>query len=277
MQRETTENSENSVKKLLFEYFSCKYSKATSAICYRSVHQSSLNIALKTKISLCKQTLCTLVATILCCRYLRRTAKSDNCDETSMSTCSPASSGGCRGSSKLSDEMIHEELGKLSEGVWILSEDKLKISIEVMTRNWKGAIDFINELSLLAESSEISHHPGTLHWCCKLLDSSQQRYIDHILHRTDELITPDSRVWLWQYFVTVGTVYFAVQNLPQHFLLISFCRHSSNWVPQCQSSNLDSCCRWSNVVRFQTCESDRKYEDWSVPEVADQSSRICEI
>ena len=59
--------------------------------------------------------------------------------------------------------MIHEELGKLSEGVWMLSEDKLKISIEVMTRNWKGAIDFINELSLLAESSEISHHPGTLH------------------------------------------------------------------------------------------------------------------
>jgi pterin-4a-carbinolamine dehydratase len=78
-----------------------------------------------------------------------------------MSTCSPASSGGCKGSSKLSDELIHVEFGKLSAGVWILSEDKLKISIEIMTRNWKAAIDFINELSLLAESTEISHHPGT--------------------------------------------------------------------------------------------------------------------
>jgi pterin-4a-carbinolamine dehydratase len=83
-----------------------------------------------------------------------------------MSTCSPASSGGCKGSSKLSDEMIHDEFGKLSAGAWILSEDKLKISIEVMTRHWKAAMDFINELSLLAESTEISHHPGTPYLYC---------------------------------------------------------------------------------------------------------------
>ena len=36
-----------------------------------------------------------------------------------------------------------------------------KITMEFKTRNWKGAIAFINEAGVIAESEEVSHHPGT--------------------------------------------------------------------------------------------------------------------
>ena len=72
---------------------------------------------------------------------------------------------GCTGKNpgydKLTSEDVDNELSKLSSGIWKLSEDHLKITMEFKTRNWKGAVAFINEASEIAESEEISHHPGT--------------------------------------------------------------------------------------------------------------------
>ena len=64
------------------------------------------------------------------------------------------------GRKELSEDAIDQELHKLSPGVWRLSDDKKKISIRFTTRSWSKAIAFINELSVLAESEAISHHPG---------------------------------------------------------------------------------------------------------------------
>jgi Pterin 4 alpha carbinolamine dehydratase len=70
------------------------------------------------------------------------------------------SAGSCVGSRELSEDAIDQELRILSPGVWKLSNDKKKISIGFTTRSWSKAIAFINELSVLAESEAISHHPG---------------------------------------------------------------------------------------------------------------------
>lgn len=64
------------------------------------------------------------------------------------------------GYGKLSAEDVDKEMSTLSPGVWKLSEDRSKISMEFVTRNWKGAIAFINEASIIAESEEVNHHPG---------------------------------------------------------------------------------------------------------------------
>ena len=65
------------------------------------------------------------------------------------------------GRKELSVDAIDQELQKLSQGVWKLSDDKKKISIGFTTRSWSKAISFINDLSVLAESKDISHHPGS--------------------------------------------------------------------------------------------------------------------
>ena len=64
------------------------------------------------------------------------------------------------GRRKLSEDAIDQELHILSPGIWKLSDDKKKISTRLTTRSWSKAIAFINELSVLAESEAISHHPG---------------------------------------------------------------------------------------------------------------------
>ena len=80
---------------------------------------------------------------------------------TSSSATEACTTGSCVGRKELTEDAINQEFQKLSQGVWKLSVDKKKISIGFTTRSWKKAIAFINELSTLAESEEISHHPGT--------------------------------------------------------------------------------------------------------------------
>jgi hypothetical protein len=79
---------------------------------------------------------------------------------TSSAVVGSCSSGSCVGRRELSENAIDQELRILSPGVWKLSDDKKKISIGFTTRSWSKAIAFINELSVLAESEAISHHPG---------------------------------------------------------------------------------------------------------------------
>ena len=80
---------------------------------------------------------------------------------TSSSVIEVCTTGSCVGRKELTEDAISQEFQKLSQGVWKLSDNKKKISIGFTTRSWKKAIAFINELSSLAESGEISHHPGT--------------------------------------------------------------------------------------------------------------------
>ena len=70
-------------------------------------------------------------------------------------------SGGCIGSVKLSDQGINDEFQTLLADVWKLCDERKSISIEFMAKNWGSAMSFLNAISLIAESKEISHHPGT--------------------------------------------------------------------------------------------------------------------
>ena len=58
----------------------------------------------------------------------------------------------------LPQEDIARELSTLKLN-WQLSEDGTRISRTFKTRNFKGAIDFINKAAVIAESDSISHHP----------------------------------------------------------------------------------------------------------------------
>jgi pterin-4a-carbinolamine dehydratase len=91
---------------------------------------------------------------------------------TSAAATASCSTGSCVGRRELSEEAINQELKLLSPGVWKLSDDKKKISIRFTTRSWSKAIAFINELSALAESEAISHHPG---WVPSLENNSINR------------------------------------------------------------------------------------------------------
>lgn len=81
------------------------------------------------------------------------------------------------GYGKLTNEEIDAEFATLAPGVWTLADDYMKITMEFKTRNWKGAIAFINEISVIAESDEVSHHPGNgvsidAHTACRSLVES---------------------------------------------------------------------------------------------------------
>ena len=64
------------------------------------------------------------------------------------------------GFSKLTKEDIDSKLASLIPGMWTLVEEPQKLVVRFTTRNWSSAVAFINELSHLAESADISHHPG---------------------------------------------------------------------------------------------------------------------
>lgn len=76
----------------------------------------------------------------------------------------PQKACGCVGKnpgfSKLTKDEIDSKFASLAPGMWRLTDDDQKIVLEFKTRNWNGAIAFINEMSVLAESVDISHHPG---------------------------------------------------------------------------------------------------------------------
>jgi pterin-4a-carbinolamine dehydratase len=60
---------------------------------------------------------------------------------------------------KLTKEEIDAEMKTLATGVWQVSEDYVKISRTFKCRNWQGAVDFINQASVIAESEGVDHHP----------------------------------------------------------------------------------------------------------------------
>ena len=63
------------------------------------------------------------------------------------------------GYESLTDVQIDEQFQTLAPGVWVLSEDKKKISRRFVCRNWKAAIDFIDAAGIIAEDPEVNHHP----------------------------------------------------------------------------------------------------------------------
>lgn len=71
---------------------------------------------------------------------------------------------GCAGKNPgfeiLTHESIDKELETLTTKVWTISTDNKKISREFLAKDWNAAIDFINELSVVAE--KIAHHPGRI-------------------------------------------------------------------------------------------------------------------
>mmetsp|Transcript_34957 Transcript_34957/g.33237 ORF Transcript_34957/g.33237 Transcript_34957/m.33237 type:complete len:128 (-) Transcript_34957:65-448(-) len=80
---------------------------------------------------------------------------------------STTSGGACRtcgctgknpGYEALNKEMVDIEFQLLAPGMWTLSENYEKISRVFKTKNWNGAIEFINEASAIAEGP-VSHHP----------------------------------------------------------------------------------------------------------------------
>ena len=58
----------------------------------------------------------------------------------------------------LVQEDIARELSTLKLN-WQLSDDGTRISRTFKTRNFKGAIDFINKAAAIAEDDNVSHHP----------------------------------------------------------------------------------------------------------------------
>ena len=61
---------------------------------------------------------------------------------------------------RLTHEDVDSKFASLIPGMWRLVDESQKLVIQFTSRNWSGAVAFINELSLLADSAEISHHPG---------------------------------------------------------------------------------------------------------------------
>jgi 4a-hydroxytetrahydrobiopterin dehydratase len=55
------------------------------------------------------------------------------------------------------DVKVHFQL--LRPGFWRLSPDHQRISRTFTARNFKAAIDFINEAAIVAEREDIQHHP----------------------------------------------------------------------------------------------------------------------
>ena len=78
------------------------------------------------------------------------------------------------GYGKLNNDSVDSEFATLTPGMWKLSDDYQKIVMEFNTRNWNGSIAFINEVSVIAESKEVSHHPGNsdIEWNMFLISSS---------------------------------------------------------------------------------------------------------
>jgi 4a-hydroxytetrahydrobiopterin dehydratase len=71
--------------------------------------------------------------------------------------CSPC---GCSGAAKLTDEEIQVELQSLNPlRQWKLSEDMKVISRSIVCRHFQSAVDAINEISKVAESPDMLHHP----------------------------------------------------------------------------------------------------------------------
>ena len=63
------------------------------------------------------------------------------------------------GYNPLSREDMTALYQSLKPGFWVLSEDGLKLKRSFKCRNWQAAIDFISEVSTIAESEKIQHHP----------------------------------------------------------------------------------------------------------------------
>ena len=81
--------------------------------------------------------------------------------------------GGCIGSVKLSDQGINDEFQTLLENVWKLSDERKSICMEFMAKDWGSAMSFLNAISSIAESKEISHHPGSSLFMRSLSDSHE--------------------------------------------------------------------------------------------------------
>jgi pterin-4a-carbinolamine dehydratase len=92
--------------------------------------------------------------------YLGMSAITSNQNQEPKTRCPTC---GCVGKNptyeKLNRQEIDAEMKTLVTGVWQVSEDYMKISRTFKCRNWQGAVDFINQASVIAESEGVDHHP----------------------------------------------------------------------------------------------------------------------
>jgi 4a-hydroxytetrahydrobiopterin dehydratase len=97
---------------------------------------------------------------------------------------------------------------------WLLSEDGKRITRTFKTRNFKGAIDFINKAAVIAEDDSVSHHPDIhlthyrqLEICCWTHATNGLTVADFILARALEDIEIDySPSWLKKKEAEAGIV-----------------------------------------------------------------------
>jgi pterin-4a-carbinolamine dehydratase len=59
----------------------------------------------------------------------------------------------------LTEDMVDEQFKTLIEGLWTLSADRKQLLRRFTCRNWKSAINFINEVAIIAEEPDVNHHP----------------------------------------------------------------------------------------------------------------------
>eukprot|EP01035_Chromulina_nebulosa_P017839 gene17839-23451_t len=69
---------------------------------------------------------------------------------------------GCSGMNPgdaLPNETIEIEFQKLIPGIWNLDNENKSINRSFVCKNFKSAIEFINDIAKIADSNDVNHHP----------------------------------------------------------------------------------------------------------------------